>query len=89
MKSPRNAPSPLPPTLGGSISPNGVTTCPKRATALSAIVPEVGNHILEEKVGGVSVGAVGSYKFTELTTEPVAAITPALPEQPAFKHRHD
>jgi hypothetical protein len=38
---------------------------------------------------GVSVGALSSYKFTELTTELVAAITPALPEQPAFKHHHD
>lgn len=73
----------------GSISPTGVTTCLKRATAFFTIVPEVGNHILEEKVVGVSVGAVSSYKFTKLTTEPVAAITPALPEQPAFKHRHD
>lgn len=66
---------------GGYISPTGLTTYLKRATALYTIVPEVGNHILDVKVDGASVGAVKTFTFDPLYANHAitATFTNALP----------
>jgi alpha-tubulin suppressor-like RCC1 family protein len=54
---------------GGSITwPLGTTTLNIGATQTYTITPTAGYHILDVQVDGVSVGAVGTYTFTNVTS---------------------
>jgi hypothetical protein len=53
--------------FGGSISPSGVTTVFPTTDQTYAITPSSGYSLADVKVDGVSVGAVSSYTFTNVT----------------------
>jgi hypothetical protein len=52
---------------GGSISPSGTVTLSKGLSKTFAIAPAAGYIVADVKVDGVSVGAVTSYKFANVT----------------------
>jgi PKD repeat protein len=51
----------------GSISPSGAVVVPAGGSQAFAMTPSVGYHVLDVLVDGVSVGAVTSYTFTNVT----------------------
>ena len=51
----------------GNISPNGAVTVPAGGTLTFTITPDAYYAIVDVKVDGVSVGAVDSYTFTNVT----------------------
>jgi|GEM_PF-1270509 len=51
----------------GSISPNGAINVEKNQSETFTITPDDGYEISDVKVDGVSVGAVGSYTFKDVT----------------------
>jgi Zn-dependent metalloprotease/subtilisin family serine protease len=55
--------------VGGSISPEGTTVVDSGASVTYSIVPEAGYEILDVLVDGVSVGAVGSYTFSNVLSD--------------------
>ena len=52
---------------GGSISPSGASSVVYGSNATYAITPDSGQQIADVEVDGGSVGAVGSYTFTNVT----------------------
>ena len=61
---------------GGSITwPLGTTTMNIGTTQTYTITPTAGYHILDVQVDGVSVGAVGTYTFTNVTSNHTIAAT--------------
>ena len=52
---------------GGSITPNGDTQVDHGADQSFSITPDEGYHVADVLVDGVSVGAVESYEFTNVT----------------------
>ena len=52
---------------GGSISPSGTVTVNSGTDQTFTITPNVGYHVKDVKVDGVSGGAVSSYTFTNVT----------------------
>src|SRR5512143_106892 len=61
---------------GGNITwPLGTTTLNIGTTQTSTITPTAGYHILDVQVDGVSVGAVGTYTFTNVTNNHTIAAT--------------
>lgn len=52
---------------GGVISPLGNVTVSSNSNQTFTISPNVGNHIVDVLVDGISVGAVTSYTFTNVT----------------------
>ena len=76
----------------GSISPSGVQTVNHGGSQAFTITPSTGYHVADVLVDGVSVGAVGSYNFTNVqATHTIAAsfaintytITPSAGRPPA------
>ena len=53
----------------GSISPSGVTALSYGATQQYSIVPADGYHIEDVTIDGDSVGAVGTYSFSDITVD--------------------
>jgi hypothetical protein len=53
---------------GGSIAPAGLSYVPKATSLTYTITPSTGYHILDVSVDDSSVGAVGSYTFTNVQT---------------------
>ena len=62
-------------TPGGSISPSGAQTVMDGGDKTFTITPDPGYHVLDVLVDGVSVGAVTSYTFTEVTADHTIAAT--------------
>jgi hypothetical protein len=60
---------------GGSISPSGVTWVPNGDSQSYTITPNTGYQITNVLVDGVSVGAVSSYTFTNVTGNHTIAAT--------------
>ena len=52
----------------GSINPVGVTTVNYADSQTYTITPDIGYNIVDVLVDGVSVGSVGSYEFTNVST---------------------
>ena len=52
---------------GGSIAPAGVTTVNYGGNQCYTIIPDAGYHVADVLVDGLSVGAVTSYDFTNVT----------------------
>ena len=52
---------------GGSITPSGAVTVNNGASQAFTITPSTGYHIADVLVDGVSVGAVSSYTFSDVT----------------------
>ena len=52
---------------GGSITPSGATSVPYGADRSFTIAADLGYQISDVKVDGTSVGAIGSYEFTNVT----------------------
>ncbi|MEK6699124.1 MAG: hypothetical protein AABZ10_08800 [Nitrospirota bacterium] len=55
--------------LGGSISPSGAVSATYGASQTFTMTPDVGYLILDVLVDGVSVGAVSTYTFTDVTAD--------------------
>ena len=53
----------------GSISPSGVTSVVRGGTLSYSVTPDSGSHIADVLVDGVSVGALGTYAFTNTQTD--------------------
>jgi len=53
----------------GSISPSGIVTINPGDSKAFTITPNAGYHIKDVKVDGVSVGAVSTYTFTNITSD--------------------
>jgi hypothetical protein len=51
----------------GSISPSGAVTVPSGASQTFSIEPDACYHVADVKADGVSVGALTSYTFTDVT----------------------
>ncbi|MGN6643464.1 MAG: carboxypeptidase regulatory-like domain-containing protein, partial [Verrucomicrobiota bacterium] len=67
---------------GGTISPSGASIINQGDSPTFTIAPNVGYAISDVLVDGVSVGAVASYTFTNVTTaHTIAASFTALPPQ--------
>ncbi len=62
----------------GSISPNGVSTVCSGNGQSYVITANSGYHIADVKVNGVSVGAVGTYNFTNVTSNQTIDATFAI-----------
>jgi len=60
---------------GGSISPAGTTTLNNGANQPYSIIPAAGYRIADVKVDGISVGAVTSYTFSNITANHSIAAT--------------
>ena len=60
---------------GGSIAPSGATAVNSGADATFTITPNSGFHVTGVVVDGVSVGAVGSYTFMNVTADHTIAAT--------------
>jgi hypothetical protein len=54
---------------GGSISPSGAVTVNQGDSKTFIITPNIGYHIADVKIDGVSVGAVSTYTFTNITAD--------------------
>ena len=63
---------------GGSISPAGAVSVNYGANATFAITPNSGYHIADVLVDGASVGAVGTYTFTNVTANHTIAASFAI-----------
>jgi len=61
--------------LGGSISPSGTITVNPGASKAFTITPNSGYKISDVKVDGVSVGAMSSYTFTNITSDHTISVT--------------
>lgn len=59
----------------GSVAPAGTAVINLGAGATYTITPDVGYHIADVNVDGVSVGAVGTYTFTNVTANRTIAAT--------------
>jgi hypothetical protein len=55
--------------MGGSISPSGDVSVPDGGDQSFTVTPSAGYHILDVLVDGSSVGAVGFYDFTAVSTD--------------------
>ncbi|MBI5168794.1 MAG: T9SS type A sorting domain-containing protein [Candidatus Eisenbacteria bacterium] len=68
---------------GGSITPSGAVSVHHGASQSFTIAADAGHHILDVLVDAVSVGAVSSYSFTNVTTDHTIAasfqVNPAVP----------
>ena len=53
---------------GGGISPSGTITVEENGSQTFTITPNAGNSVLDVEVDGVSVGAVTTYPFTNVTS---------------------
>src|SRR5205085_1732125 len=62
----------------GSISPNGATVVNSGANQSYNITPDACYHVLDVLVDGVSVGAVTTYTFTNVTANHIISATFAL-----------
>ena len=63
---------------GGSVSPSGVTTVNYGGSQAYTITPTTGYHIVDVLVDGGSVGAVGSYTFSNVTATHTISATFAI-----------
>ena len=63
---------------GGSISPSGITTLDWGGSQSYTITPDTGYHITDVKVDNVSMGAIASYTFTNVTSAHTISATFAL-----------
>jgi len=66
------------PGTNGSITPVGTTSVVQGGSLAYTISPAVGYHILDVRVDGVSVGAVGSYSFSNVTASHTISASFAL-----------
>ncbi|HEX8974735.1 MAG TPA: fibronectin type III domain-containing protein [Patescibacteria group bacterium] len=64
--------------LNGSITPLGATTVSYGAAQAYIITPAIGYHVLDVLVDGVSVGAVTTYSFLNVTTTHTISATFAI-----------
>ncbi len=62
----------------GSITPNGAVAVAYGGFQTFAITPDANYHIADVKADGVSVGAVSSYTFTNVTTDHTISATFAI-----------
>jgi hypothetical protein len=60
---------------GGSISPSATTTVNYGSNRVFTITPETGYRIVDVRVDGASVGAVGTYEFSNVTADHTIAAT--------------
>jgi len=63
---------------GGTISPSGAVTVEYGKDQSFTITPETGYRLLDVKVDGVSVGAVTTYTFTNVTYNHTISVTFAI-----------
>jgi flagellar hook assembly protein FlgD len=62
----------------GSISPSGIVSVNSGATSTFTMTPNTGYHVSDVLVDGASVGAVGSYTFTNVTANHTIAASFAI-----------
>jgi hypothetical protein len=62
----------------GSISPSGAVTVADAGNQSFAITADAGYHVADVLVNGVSVGAVPSYSFTNVTSDQAISVSFAL-----------
>ena len=72
----------------GSIAPSGAQTVSSGSNASFAITPASGYHVADVLVDGASVGAVGSYTFTNVTANHTISVSFAVNGPIAHLH-HD
>lgn len=53
--------------VGGSITPSGTVTVPSNASQTFTISPNIGFHVADVKIDGVSIGTQSSYTFSNVT----------------------
>ena len=71
-------PSPRAPGANGSVTPAGVTAVPWNGTQAYTITPAANHHVSDVLVDGVSVGAVTSYTFSNVTAAHTISATFAV-----------
>ncbi len=68
--------------IGGSITPSGQVAVGYNADQAFTIIPDAGYHVFEVWVDGVSVGAVPSYAFSNVTSDHTIEASFAADESP-------
>ena len=60
--------------VGGTITPSGILAVGRGSSITFTITPNAGYHVLAVNVDNVTVGAMGSYTFTNLQADHVIAV---------------